>query len=201
MSGASPSPSSSGDSSFPRYARVALPLPLQRTFSYGVPRALSQHAPGCRVKERFGPRLLIGCVVQIEDRPPALPPGTKILPLLSSLDSEPVVGTELLALGEWIADYYLAPPGEVLRALLPPETGRAGSVRYRRTEKAGQARLKAGSLRERVLVALEKPLTSRLLSRAVGSSRVGAPLRFLVDQGFVERVEKSPSGTIPQVWA
>ena len=201
MSDASTNRSSSDDSSFPRYARVALPLPLQRTFSYGVPRTLSNLAPGCRVKVRFGPRVLIGCVVQIEDRPPALPRGTKILPLLSSLDSQPVVGTELLALGEWIADYYLAPPGEVLRALLPPETGRAGTVRYRRTEKAGQAKLKAGSLRERVLVALERPMTSRALSRAVGSSRVGGPLRFLVDEGYVERVEKSPSGRIPQVWA
>ena len=194
------SPTSSGDSSFPRYARVALPLPLQQTFSYGVPRALSHLAPGCRVKVRFGPRVLIGCVVQIEDRPPALPPGTKLLPLLAALDAEPVVAKELLALGEWIADYYLAPPGEVLRGVLPPETGRAGTVQYRRTEKAGEAKLKTGSLRERVLTALEKPLTSRALARKVGSSGVGAPLRFLVGEGYVERVEKSPSGGIPQIW-
>ncbi len=193
--------SSPRDSRFPRYARVALPLPLQQAFSYGVPHSLNHLAPGCRVKVRFGPRVLIGCVVQIEEHPPALPPGTKILPLLSSLDSEPVVAKKPLALAEWIADYYLAPPGEVLRALLPPETGRAGTVRYRRTQKAGEARLKAGSLRERVLLALEKPMASRALSRAVGSSRVGAPLRFLVDEGYVERVEKSPSGGIPQVWA
>ena len=193
--------SDASDSSFPRYARVALPLPLQQTFSYGVPRTLSHLAPGCRVKVRFGPRVLIGCVIQIEDQPPALPAGTRILPVLSSLDPEPVVAKELLALGEWIAEYYLAPPGEVLRAVLPPETGRAGSVHYRRTEKARQAKLKAGSLRERVLLALEKPMASRALSRAVGSPRVGAPLRFLVDEGYVERLEKNPSGGIPQVWA
>ena len=189
------------DSSFPRYARVALPLPLQQTFSYVVPSNLSHLAAGCRVKVRFGPRVLIGCVIQIEHQPPSLPAGTKILPILSSLDPEPVVSKDLLALGEWIADYYLAPPGEVLRAVLPPETGRAGRTNYRRTEKARQAKLKPGSLRERVLLALQKPMDPRALSRAVGSPRVSAPLRFLVDEGYVERLEKNPTGGIPQVLA
>src|SRR3989304_4523285 len=132
--------SSSAASSFPRYARVALPLPLVQTFSYGVPRALDALAPGCRVKVRFGPRVLIGCVVQIEDAAPTLPPGTKTPPILGSLDPVPVLGEELLSLAEWIADYYVAPPGEGLRGFLPPDTGRAETVLYRRkTEAAGAA--------------------------------------------------------------
>ena len=131
--------SSSAASSFPRYARVALPLPLVQTFSYGVPRALDALAPGCRVKVRFGPRILIGCVVQIEDAAPTLPPGTKILPILASLDPVPVLGEELLSLAEWIADYYVAPPGEGLRGFLPPDTGRAETVLYRRKPEAAGA--------------------------------------------------------------
>ncbi|HLE20609.1 MAG TPA: primosomal protein N' [Vicinamibacteria bacterium] len=193
--------SSSAASSFPRYARVALPLPLVQTFSYGVPRALDALAPGCRVKVRFGPRVLIGCVVQIEDAAPTLPPGTKILPILASLDPVPVLGEELLSLAEWIADYYVAPPGEGLRGFLPPDTGRAETVLYRRKPEAAGASLREGSLRARVLSALEKPMTSRALARAVGSRAVSGALRFLVDAGLVERVEKASGGGIPRIWA
>jgi primosomal protein N' len=57
------------------------------------------------VKVRFGPRILIGCVVEVEETPPALPRETKILPILAALDSEPVLGAELLSLAEWIADF------------------------------------------------------------------------------------------------
>src|SRR6202035_4818947 len=38
---------------------------------------------------------------------------------LRLIDSEPVLGPELLALGRWIANYYCAPLGEVLRGMLP----------------------------------------------------------------------------------
>ncbi|MGH9462353.1 MAG: hypothetical protein ACRD1X_14120, partial [Vicinamibacteria bacterium] len=189
------------ESTYPRYARVALPLPLQQTFSYGIPRALSFVAPGCRVKVRFGFRVLIGCVVEVEDLAPALPPGTKILPILTSLDSAPVLEEEQLALAQWIADYYLAPPGEVLRGFLPPETGRSGTQVYRRTAAGSKASLREGTLRARVLSALEKPMTSRALQRAVGSKSVGGALRFLVDAGLVERIEKPPGGSIPRIWA
>jgi primosomal protein N' (replication factor Y) (superfamily II helicase) len=35
------------------------------------------------------------------------------------LDTQPVLSPELLTLGLWISEYYLAPPGEVFRAMLP----------------------------------------------------------------------------------
>src|SRR6185503_16362623 len=35
------------------------------------------------------------------------------------LDDEPLLGDHLLELAEWIAGYYLAPLGEVLRTMLP----------------------------------------------------------------------------------
>ena len=38
---------------------------------------------------------------------------------LRLIDAEPVLDPELLALGRWIAGYYCAPLGEVLRGMLP----------------------------------------------------------------------------------
>ena len=48
--------------------------------------------------------------------PPAVVPAREALRLI---DSEPVLDSELLALGRWISGYYCAPLGEVLRSMLP----------------------------------------------------------------------------------
>jgi primosomal protein N' (replication factor Y) len=44
---------------------------------------------------------------------------------LRLLDEEPVLDAKLLALGRWVAEYYCAPLGEVLRGMAPL----AGEVR------------------------------------------------------------------------
>jgi len=94
---------------------VALPLPLPRTFTYRVDGEMSL-AEGTRVLVPFGPRRLIGWVAG---------PGSEETPeeVLKSvdevLDDAPVVSPELMQLCRWVADYYVAPLGEVLRAALP----------------------------------------------------------------------------------
>jgi primosomal protein N' (replication factor Y) len=59
-----------------------------------------------------------------------LAPGIEVREALRALDPEPVLSAELVRLGLWISDYYLAPPGEVFRAMLPlrQETRRARRV-------------------------------------------------------------------------
>jgi primosomal protein N' (replication factor Y) len=186
---------------FAAYARVALPLPLNKTFSYGVPEALSGISAGCRVRVRFGARSLVGCVVAVENEAAGVPPEVQIRPITTLLDSEPVLPPSLLALATWMADYYLAAPGEVLQAILPPETPRALPVRYLRTQAAKDLPLDEGELRGRLLHLLERPLSSRALSRAVGKKRLAAVLGALVREGLVERVEASPTGArARQIW-
>jgi len=46
-------------------------------------------------------------------------PGVKIREILRIVDPEPLLTPELLTLGLWIAEYYLAPVGEVFRSMLP----------------------------------------------------------------------------------
>ena len=61
------------------------------------------------------------------------------LDLSEVLDDEPALSVELVELCLWIADYYEAPPGEVLRAALPAGSGVAARVVIALTE-AGKAR-------------------------------------------------------------
>jgi len=50
------------------------------------------------------------------------PPGTKLREVQKCLDVLPALTKNLLDLGQWISSYYLAPIGEVYRAMLPPLT-------------------------------------------------------------------------------
>ncbi|HLA77573.1 MAG TPA: primosomal protein N' [Vicinamibacteria bacterium] len=100
---------------------VALPLPFQSCFSYLLPG--DQPAPdrGIRVLVPFGPRRVIGVVTGPGERPE----GLELKEVLSVLDEAPLPTQPLLDLAAWVADYYLAPPGECYRLVIPPAGVRA----------------------------------------------------------------------------
>ncbi|OLC88003.1 MAG: primosomal protein N' [Acidobacteria bacterium 13_1_40CM_2_60_7] len=125
-----------------RFCDVALPVPLPTLFTYSVPAPLCESVqPGSRVLVPFRRKAMVGVVVKNGTQPPA---GTKIRPVERALDLVPALPPALLDLGDWIADYYLARPGEVFRAMLPPATELRARRELRLTE-AGRAALTAGS--------------------------------------------------------
>lgn len=97
--------------------QVAIPLPIPRTFTYRVPDELAAAArPGMRVLVPFGPRERIGWIDRVAQGEPAK---GRTKAIHGVLDVEPSATPTILALGRWIADYYLAPLGQVLRTALP----------------------------------------------------------------------------------
>ena len=105
----------------PSYCDVALAVPLRRAFTYSIPEALQPViAPGSRVVVPFGKRALVGVVLRISSAPPAETDAGKIREVAQVLDPEPALSPALLELGRWLASYYVAPIGEVMRAMLPP---------------------------------------------------------------------------------
>jgi primosomal protein N' (replication factor Y) len=99
----------------PSYCEVALPVPLDRTFTYAV-RDDQQPMRGARVIVPFRSEKLIGVVTAIQAAAPA---GFETRYIEAVLDEEPILSDHLLGLADWIAQYYLAPLGEVLRGMLP----------------------------------------------------------------------------------
>ena len=67
--------------------------------------------------------------------------------LISVLDSAPVLDEPLIRLGQWIADYYLAPVGEVFRTMLPLGAEFKRAIAYRITEE-GQLALHLAGCRD-----------------------------------------------------
>jgi primosomal protein N' (replication factor Y) len=98
------------------YCEVALPVPVDRAFTYALPLTLRHRVRvGCRVVAPFGTRKLTGVVVRTHNTPPV----GEAREILSLRDEEPVLGADLMALAQWIAEYYCAPIGEVMKGMLP----------------------------------------------------------------------------------
>lgn len=111
------------DGALPSYAEVAVPVHVSLTFFYRLPPSLSSIArPGSRIIVPFGRRHLTGYIVAVHEK---LRDGmslkeSDIKDAQEILDAIPLVTRELLELTKWVAEYYLAPWGEVLKAALPP---------------------------------------------------------------------------------
>jgi len=102
------------------YCNVALAVPLRTIFTYAVPEPLRGSVqPGSRVLVPFRQKAMVGVVVESAERAPE---GTKVREITRVLDFVPALTPKLIELAQWIAGYYLAPIGEVFRAMLPPVT-------------------------------------------------------------------------------
>jgi primosomal protein N' (replication factor Y) len=94
---------------------VAVMAAIRYPLTYRFPPSLPVCA-GQRVLVPLGGRRAIGIVLGPTGQ---LAPGIQVREALRAFDPEPVLSAELIRLGLWISDYYLAPPGEVFRAMLP----------------------------------------------------------------------------------
>ncbi|MDX2179735.1 MAG: primosomal protein N' [Bryobacteraceae bacterium] len=172
----------------PRFADLSLPVPVDHQFTYGLPETLRHRAQtGCRAVVPFGSRQLTGVILRVHD---AAPP-QKLRDVTKLIDERPVLDEHLIALGRWIAEYYCAPLGEVLRGMAPL----AGEVGKRRTysltdkgrDVARQLTLgaKAG---EDAAVDLLRLLEARALAEATLAQKVPKAayhLRALAKRGLV----------------
>ncbi|HEX9164575.1 MAG TPA: primosomal protein N', partial [Gemmatimonadales bacterium] len=98
------------------FVRVALPLPLFDPYTYRVPETLADRVrPGARVVVPVRRQEMVGIVVEAGAEAPAM----EAKEILAVPDPEPAITEPLLGTADWIARYYGAPGGLVLRAMLP----------------------------------------------------------------------------------
>ncbi len=174
-----------------RFCDLALPVPLDRLFTYELPLTLRHRVQaGCRVVAPFGSRRLTGVVLRLHDETPA----HDTREVLSLRDSEPVLEDSLLELGRWIAEYYCAPIGEVLKGMLPLSGETRRSTHYALTDSgrdvARQLLTKAhGDPAGQVLALLEsRSRSTEYLATKVENAK--GTLHGLVKRGWVAAEER-----------
>ncbi len=105
-------------------------MPLDRLFTYAVNGMVP--AAGARVIVPFSGQRLMGVVVRVHDEP--LPVGVEAKPVQTVMDAGGLLDGKQMELARWIAGYYCAPLGEVLRGMLPLAAEVRRQLAYRITE-------------------------------------------------------------------
>ena len=164
-----------------RYAEVVLPVPVSRAYTYQIPDGLTDRVvSGARVVVPVRRGAVVGIVTAVSDQPSAV---GDIKPISAAPDAEPALSGALLGLGRWMSDYYGAPLGLALRAILP---GPLWSVaRPEGPDEAAERVLvitgRVESLLERERVFKRSP-KRRVAYEAVEALGGSAPIRHLTEQ-------------------
>jgi primosomal protein N' (replication factor Y) (superfamily II helicase) len=110
---------------------------LSGLFDYAVPDELvGQVQVGHRVQVPFGKRTVTGFVYALNDAPSVL----ELKPIRALVDEEPVLPPVLVELAGFVADHYIVPLDEVVRAIVPP---RVRAVVRRSVKRRRQSRILA----------------------------------------------------------
>lgn len=172
-----------------RIASVIVDVAAEGTdkpFDYRIPEELAQEVEiGSRVRVPFGPRKLMGYVVDF----PETSESRRLKSIVDVMDLTPPLTPELVELARWMAKVYLAPLITVLHAMVPAVL----KGRYRRflrpapgfTEGswiAGGEAVLAQVLREREEISFDEALQLEGVSRPL--------LRQLVERGELQVEER-----------
>ena len=179
----------------PQFAEIALPVSVDKTFTYSIPKELQSSAlVGTRALVPFGRVHATGLIV-------GLPDTTEIRtlkPVLDIIDASPVTPDELLRLCRWVAGYYLAPLGEVLKAAMPHAftSSSVKKVHLRRAPSAEELEVFRRQAPRRLqllrLLVEHGALSSTDLKRRTGLKTINAVLNDLVRDGYLETEEVLP---------
>ncbi|SVD93379.1 uncharacterized protein METZ01_LOCUS446233, partial [marine metagenome] len=164
---------------------VALPPPLARELTYGVPDELADEMqPGALVLVPVVQRLLTGIVLGPADIG-ELSPG-KIRNIVQILDTS-LLSPEVVEVCRWMAGYYIAPLGSALMAALPPgvklSSNRLVQLRNTPPEQDHNDELAAKILDE---LTANGPLKVSTLKRRLDSKGLEKTLRTLRRTGHIE---------------
>lgn len=175
------------------YVDLAIPISVDRLFTYTVPNEFGEMLQqGMRVVAPFGDRTVTGFVVDF-------PQSTKVVKLksiLDVLDTEPAVSGELLDLSRWVAEYYSAPWGEVLKAILVRGSVPAGRRIVELIENPagmdGATKKQSAILKE---LSRSGGLSLRQLQKKVGVKSVYHSVNALARRCIVKIRDEMPSRT------
>ena len=174
----------------PRFADVALPLPIEHPLTYKVPDSLQHRIlPGMRVIVPIQKKVMTGYVTAVHQTSTLETDTTRGIKLLSVIDlpdAGPIFTQEMMDLSKWLSNYYCCSVGQAMQCAVPSGINIKTKKRY--TLLTDQLSAGRFSDRQRKIVAelyRRGPLTSGQLARAVGAKALSNSLQSLVKRGIL----------------
>ena len=174
--------------------QLALPVPIDSLFTYGVPVEQAPACqPGCRVRVSFSGRRLHGIVVEgpQEHTESELEGGSNLREIEELVDSEPVLSSEMITVLQGAAEEALCPIGLALAAAIPSgSTPRV--VRFLELTPLGREAHKRGAVRGAAFAILDRLAQAAKTPRDLAKSHPGsaAQLEALISDGLVGRLDR-----------
>jgi primosomal protein N' (replication factor Y) (superfamily II helicase) len=178
---------------------VAVPVPALPLLTYRLPPESPTAARGARVLVPLGRRTVTGIIVGPAEGPE--PDGVR--DATEILDATPFLPDEVVDLALWVADYYLASPGDALASAAPPFAWVESEPHYELTDE-GRHLLDGPAASDPLLGALSRGRRTLrgLIGKAANRKTVEASLRSFERKGLVRRTHAlpAPSGGFRTGW-
>jgi primosomal protein N' (replication factor Y) (superfamily II helicase) len=172
-----------------QFARVVVPGPFKEPLIYGVPESLQERiVPGLRVMVPLHKRTVTGIVLESVSENVL----NQTKNIVGLLDDQPFLDGHLLQLAKWISQYYIASLGEVIAAMLPPNSRRQSERVVILKQVEATARDDVGCRVLRTLRQHKGKMPSAALQRAFPDRALHAVLARLESRGIVEIKDHLP---------
>ncbi len=165
------------------FYNIILPVPLRQTFTYHLEDE-ANICIGARVVVTLGGRKHVTGIVAAMDVTPPTDYQTK--PIITILDTEPLVTEQQIKLWQWIADYYMCSIGEVMKAALPTGLKMENkSLISLSTNYNGEESLKGNEAKIYNYLSNNKSVDLSKITKHIGVKNIAPILQRLLDKDII----------------
>ncbi|MGE5356784.1 MAG: primosomal protein N' [Deltaproteobacteria bacterium] len=169
-----------------KFVEVLLPLALPKTYTYAVPGELSDKIRfGIRVEVSLKNKFYAGLVIDLHDE--IAGNDYKIKPVISIIDSHPIISEVHFELWKWIAQYYMCTIGEVMTAALPAGLKMSSETIIELLPESDSSEIEFNDDEYMVYEALElkSELNLKDIKEILGKSSVYSVIQSLLSKGII----------------
>ncbi|WP_099366540.1 replication restart helicase PriA [Sphingobacterium sp. 1.A.4] len=168
------------------FVEVILPLAIAKNYTYRVPLELNEKVKvGCRVIVQFGKNKIYSAIIVALSEEAPLQYEAKYI--LDVVDDDPIIFPNQIVLWNWISEYYMCFPGDVMQAALPAALKMASETKIMAADDPTLDRSQISDKGYMILEALDLAgeLTVNDVIKILGQKTVFPLLRSLFEKGYI----------------
>lgn len=176
------------------FVRVAINIPTEQIFTYGVPQNLQKDiAVGKRVLVPFGGRKATGYILNAAVESDY----EEVKDVIRLTDDEPLYSTDDLKFYQWLSDYYLHPLGQTLAYVLPSGIEKKHELWFHRLPVANESALSDAQRRTLAVIdSAPRGISSSELKKRLDKKAIKTDIDALAAAGLVSAEERSTASAV-----